>query len=796
MIDRRLHCDKPAPASPKSWDKLAPGHGAYWFLQVAVVLACAWAAMLGPSLVLASAQPPRFLSLTRSTSGVSVSSCVSGGSQSQQSYTSEPVAWSLSLYGEFGSSPGFVATGFASGTSVINDTELATSATSIMTATERPATANPWGCGPIIECSIGDSIHFSVSRRSVLQLVYNGQAPGTVLGLGSISVSEFNGGPFVSLTEPGNDEYFVANSGVRYSYQFGSRQRARELLEFASSSGRLRILGPCTTVLTQPRSTTVCAHDRAAFRFVVEGVSGLTYQWRREGVPLHNGDTGTGSNIDGATTDTLTITNVQFADAANYDCVVSSPIGLCTSAISQPARLDIGELCCVQPAAVTGTFLRVNGDPSATGPLVFDLFECGFSCGMSFRWRTYGGYYPCGNTGNPQTDFIGVFSSSPTVLPGSEPQRIPGAVASNEPNFRTDPTPIGELPTDIPQDFILSNNATYTIPCGARYLIAAPRPFNCGSPGPGSNTPIDPAPGGSRVAVLGCGRPSVLSQPAATRGCMGGSTTLAITAANWGPWTYRWRRNGTLIDLGENSSAATSTLTLSNLQASDAAAYDCVISNACGSVTSVSANVAIDSGLPLISSQPVSIRSCLSPSPTFSVTVGAPAHVTYHWQIQTAPAPSESWQTLGSDPSPIACAGGGTGTAWAGPAGAPMISIGVGGCAATPGRVWPIRCIVSNGCGSVPSSTGLLMIVPCACNPADIANTDGTPGPDNAVDNGDFSLFFTSFFGAQCPLCGHPGSSPCNAADVAATDGSPGPDGCVDNGDFSLVFTSFFAGCP
>jgi hypothetical protein len=83
-----------------------------------------------------------------------------------------------------------------------------------------------------------------------------------------------------------------------------------------------------------------------------------------------------------------------------------------------------------------------------------------------------------------------------------------------------------------------------------------------------------------------------------------------------------------------------------------------------------------------------------------------------------------------------------------------------------------------------------------ACNSADIAQTDGTPGPDGQVDNGDFALFFNLFFTSSCPNCGQPAAPACNAADIAQTDASPGPDGCIDNGDFGLFFVQFFAGCP
>ncbi len=76
-----------------------------------------------------------------------------------------------------------------------------------------------------------------------------------------------------------------------------------------------------------------------------------------------------------------------------------------------------------------------------------------------------------------------------------------------------------------------------------------------------------------------------------------------------------------------------------------------------------------------------------------------------------------------------------------------------------------------------------------ACSPADIANTDGEPGADNTIDNGDFGLFFSAFF--------LPGTDLARlVADIANTDGEPGPDNTIDNGDFGLFFATFFAGCP
>ncbi|MFN8743924.1 MAG: S8 family serine peptidase [Phycisphaerales bacterium] len=72
--------------------------------------------------------------------------------------------------------------------------------------------------------------------------------------------------------------------------------------------------------------------------------------------------------------------------------------------------------------------------------------------------------------------------------------------------------------------------------------------------------------------------------------------------------------------------------------------------------------------------------------------------------------------------------------------------------------------------------------------PADIANTDGNPGSDGTIDNGDFTLFFAAFFAGD-------GDPIRTFADLGNTDAEVGPDGLVDNGDFTLFFTSFFSPC-
>jgi hypothetical protein len=78
----------------------------------------------------------------------------------------------------------------------------------------------------------------------------------------------------------------------------------------------------------------------------------------------------------------------------------------------------------------------------------------------------------------------------------------------------------------------------------------------------------------------------ISQHPQSAAACPTRIAVLNVSALGSGPFTYQWRKDGTPIDSLTNPSAATATLTLSNIGPIDVASYDCIVSNACGSVTS------------------------------------------------------------------------------------------------------------------------------------------------------------------------------------------------------------------
>ena len=88
-----------------------------------------------------------------------------------------------------------------------------------------------------------------------------------------------------------------------------------------SQVATLTVLDPL--ISAQPASQSVNAGANVLFSATVTGTAPLSYQWRRNGVGL-----------PGATAASLSLTNVQWADAGSFDLVVSNSFGAVTSAVA------------------------------------------------------------------------------------------------------------------------------------------------------------------------------------------------------------------------------------------------------------------------------------------------------------------------------------------------------------------------------------------------------------------------------------------------------------------------------
>jgi hypothetical protein len=130
---------------------------------------------------------------------------------------------------------------------------------------------------------------------------------GIVSGAGPLAICGFNGGIGSRVYVGG---MFTTISGMR--------------------SDNIAVWGsPCApaSISQQPLSQSAVFPDPVVFRITARGNPPLSYQWRKDGVPIAN----VSGKIEGATTPTMTIYYWSLNDEGNYDCQVTNPYGVTTS---------------------------------------------------------------------------------------------------------------------------------------------------------------------------------------------------------------------------------------------------------------------------------------------------------------------------------------------------------------------------------------------------------------------------------------------------------------------------------
>ncbi|MBI2927593.1 MAG: HYR domain-containing protein, partial [Verrucomicrobia bacterium] len=132
------------------------------------------------------------------------------------------------------------------------------------------------------------------------------------------------------------------------------------------------------TITSQPSAQTVCEGADTTFTVTATG-SGLTYQWRKDGVNIADGPTGNGSTYGGVTTETLTITGTAAGDVGSYDVVVTASGGCSVTSNAAPLTVNTPPSITAQPVSQT----VVSGSPVS-----FSVTATG--AGLAYQWRKDG----------------------------------------------------------------------------------------------------------------------------------------------------------------------------------------------------------------------------------------------------------------------------------------------------------------------------------------------------------------------------------------------------------------------
>ena len=389
-------------------------------------------------------------------------------------------------------------------------------------------------------------------------------------------------------------------------------------------------------ITVQPLSQTVPVGANPAFTVAAGGMAPLSYQWQYNG-----------GAISGATNASLSLTNVQLADGGNFSVIVTNSLSSVTSAVAVLTVL-IPPTITLQPqdaTDLTGTTATFFADASGSATLVY-------------RWRRNGSAVTDGGRisgaatssliiSNVQladaasytlfvSNAVGVVTSAPAALTVNGPPLITGqsgdqtvAVGAN-PNFTV--TATGTAPLNYQWQLnggpiggatfsSLTVSNVQTSDSGGGYSVVVSNPFGAAT---------------SVVALLTVLMPPAIStQPQNATNFARTTAGFAATATGSPTLSYRWRFNGTpLADGSRITGSGTSSLTISNVQNTDAGNYTLVVTNAVGATTSSVAALTVI-GPPTISGQPVGRTVLVGTNVSFFVAASGAGSLGYQWRKGT-----------------------------------------------------------------------------------------------------------------------------------------------------------------
>ena len=141
----------------------------------------------------------------------------------------------------------------------------------------------------------------------------------------------------------------------------------------------------------------------------------------------------------------------------------------------------------------------------------------------------------------------------------------------------------------------------------------------------------------SAVATLTVWVPPVITAPPQSRTNLAGIEAVFVVAASGVPSpSYQWRKDGLNL-----AGATAGVLTLSNVSTNDAGAYEVVVSNPAGSVTSSPPAMLTVWVPPVITAPPQSRTNIAGTEAVFTVTAFGLPSPSYQWRRNGAPLPGE-----------------------------------------------------------------------------------------------------------------------------------------------------------
>lgn len=443
-------------------------------------------------------------------------------------------------------------------------------------------------------------------------------------------------------------------------------------------------------IQSQPGNLNVTVGATAVFASTVSGAAPLSYQWRRNG-----------SNLTGANSAILTLSNVSALNDGRYDLVVTNRAG---SVTSEPAVLQVtlgtpialAPTIAAPPASITvaaGNAANFAVAVNGTGP-------------YSYLWMKNGVQAPIPNGDFPSfgiasvtaadagTYSVRVTNSVGTVVSAAATLTVTTGVGGTvPPTLTTAPVGLAVLPGGgatfavavagtAPFTYQWRRNGTDIAGAtGAVLNIAAVNALDAGQYTIEVRNAVGVA-ASNAVPLIVIGAPVITQQPVAVSALEGSSATLGVAASGDG-LMYQWTRNQVAIGGATGASYTTPALAM----ADNGALYGVVVYNGAGLLFSQNAMLTVTPSTgPAFSTQPASQSVTAPATASFTVAAGGSPPPTLRWQLSTD-----------------------AGNTWADIAGATFASYTTPATAAADsGRLY--RAVATNTAGAVFSSAATLTV--------------------------------------------------------------------------------------
>ncbi len=400
-----------------------------------------------------------------------------------------------------------------------------------------------------------------------------------------------------------------------------------------SSTAQLSV-GASPVITTQPASVVAYQGSNVTFSVAATGVPAPTLQWHKDGVALA-----------GATSQTLSLPNVQTTNAGIYTVTASNVGGTATS-YNATLTVYAPPVITTQPASrvsTQGSQVTLSVVATGSGKLYYQWIKDGTTVvGGTSSNLTFSSvqYADAGNYSVSIANSAGTVRSSVAALAVCQPPAITAQPASVF-AFKGTNVTFSVVATGVPTPALQWYKDGVALAAATNASLYLP---NVQSTNAGVYTVTATNIGGKvtsyNATLTVYLPPTITTQPVSQAIPQGSNVTFTVTATGSGNLYYQWSLNGYTL-----AGATKATLTITNVQSANAGNYMVSIANSAGSVKSSLAALTVTAPLKAT----LAHQTATTPQPVRLVLRKAPqAGVGATFALATVPGTSYAIQASGN----------------------------------------------------------------------------------------------------------------------------------------------------